>query len=91
MRQEVLAISQSSVAQALATDYFCIYYVNTDNDKFIEYSSSPEYKEFGLPTIGDDILSFAREHFDEIIFEEDRERFLCPAGGGIYGREVRHE
>ena len=42
MENELLQVSQSSVAQALASDYFCIYYVNTDNDKFIEYSASPE-------------------------------------------------
>lgn len=76
MKEEVLKVSQSSVAQALATDYFCIYYVNTDNDKFIEYSSSPEYKEFGLPSVGDDIISFSRTNFEKIIYPEDRERFL---------------
>ena len=34
MKNEVMRISQASVAQALAADYFCIYYVNTENDKF---------------------------------------------------------
>ena len=76
MEYEVLNVSQSSVAQALATDYFCIYYVNTENDRFIQYSASQEYLEFGLPTIGDDIIGFSRENFEEIIFPEDRERFL---------------
>ncbi len=55
MKNEVMRISQASVAQALAADYFCIYYVNTENDKFIEYSAAPEYKEFGLPPAGESI------------------------------------
>ena len=60
MEQEPLKVSSASVAQALAADYFCIYYVNTDNDKFIEYSASEEYKELGLPRAGDDFISFSR-------------------------------
>ncbi|MBQ8934065.1 MAG: response regulator [Lachnospiraceae bacterium] len=76
MKNEVMRISQASVAQALAADYFCIYYVNTENDKFIEYSAAPEYKEFGLPPAGDDIITFARTNFEEIIYPEDRAHFL---------------
>ncbi|MBQ4250259.1 MAG: response regulator [Clostridia bacterium] len=76
MKNEVLQVSQSSVAQALAADYFCIYYVNVDSDKFIEYSSSPEYRALGLPTMGDDIISFARNNFEEVIYGEDQELFL---------------
>ena len=76
MEQEPLKVSSASVAQALAADYFCIYYVNTDNDKFIEYSASEEYKELGLPRAGDDFISFSRKRFEEIIYPEDQERFL---------------
>ena len=76
MKDEIVNVSLSSVAQALATDYFCIYYINTENNKFIEYSASPEYKAFGLPTAGDDIISFSRNQFEEILFPEDREMFL---------------
>lgn len=76
MREEILKVSQTSVAQALATDYFCIYYVNTDNNKFIEYSSSAEFKAFGLPTTGDDFISFSRESFEKYVDPKDRERFL---------------
>ena len=76
MEQEVLKVSQSSVAQALAADYFCIYYVNTETNRFIEYSASPEYKALGLPVTGDDFISFSRERFDAIVYQDDRERFL---------------
>ena len=76
MENEVLQVSQASVAQALATDYFCIYYINMDTNRFIEYSASPEYREFGLPSSGDDLISFARNSFEKIIWPEDQERFL---------------
>ena len=76
MENELVNVSQSSIAQALATDYFCIYYVNVDDDRFIEYSASPEYRKLGLPTMGDDLITFARANFEEIIHPDDRERFL---------------
>lgn len=76
METEVLKVSPSSVAQALATDYFCIYYVNTDNDRFIEYSASPEYRRLGLPRTSDNFVQFSREIFEHIVYPEDRERFL---------------
>ena len=76
MEQETLKVSPSSVAQALAADYFCIYYVNTDNNKFIEYSASEEYKELGLAHAGDDFACFSRQCFEKHVYPEDRERFL---------------
>ena len=76
MEQETLKVSPASVAQALSADYFCIYYVNTDNDRFIEYSASDEYRELGLPRSGDNFASFSRKRFEEIIHPEDQERFL---------------
>ena len=76
MKDEILKVSQSGIAQALAADYFCIYYVNVENDKFIEYSSSEEYRSLHLPKTGDDFISFSRVNFDEHIYPEDREGFL---------------
>ena len=76
MEQEFLQISQSSVAQALAADYICIYYVNSTDDRFVEYSASPEYRALGLPRSGDDFVHFSRELFVTKIAPEDRPRFL---------------
>ena len=76
MEKEILQVSQSSVAQALAKDYFCIYYINADNNRFIEYSSSEEYKELNLPVSGEDVINFARCSFEKLIFPEDQEMFL---------------
>ena len=60
MEEEYLKVSPARVAQALAADYFCIYYVNTKNNKFIEYSASEEYRALGLPRSGEDFISFSR-------------------------------
>ena len=76
MEEEYLKVSPARVAQALAADYFCIYYVNTKNNKFIEYSASEEYRALGLPRSGEDFIGFSRERFESIIYPEDQERFL---------------
>ena len=74
--ERLLNVSQTSIAQALAADYFCIYYVDTESDKFVEYSASPEFKSLGLPDAGDDFISFSRERFEKLVHEEDRKFFL---------------
>ena len=76
MKNEITKIPQSSVTQALAADYFCIYYVDTISDKFIEYSSSPEFRELGLPFAGDDFIAFTRQKFEAFVHADDQERFL---------------
>ena len=76
MEEEYLKVSPARVAQALAADYFCIYYVNTKNNKFIEYSASEEYRALGLPRSGEDFIRFSRARFESIIYPEDQERFL---------------
>ena len=76
MKNQKLTVSQTSVAQALAADYFCIYYVDTDNGEFIEFSSSPEYQKLGLPRESSDFSRFSRENFEHVVYPEDRERFL---------------
>ena len=76
MEKEILAVPQSAVAQALAADYFCIYYVNVQDDTFIEYFASEEYRSFGLAKTGDDFIAFSRNNFEKLIYAEDRERFL---------------
>ena len=67
----------ASIARALAADYYNIYYVDLETDRFIEYSS----------TVGGDELAIERhgEHFFESslndsatrICEEDRAVFLA--------------
>ena len=76
MKNEILNVSQSSIAQALAADYFCIYYVDVETDRFIEYSASDEYRQLGLPQSGDDLITFARNSFEALVHTDDQEMFL---------------
>ena len=65
------------IVHALAADYFCIYYVNTENDQFIEYSSHKEYQELGIEKSGDDFFGLLRGHFERVVYPEDLPQVLA--------------
>ncbi len=69
-------ITYSKVAQALAGDYFSIYIVDPDTDRFEEYSATNEYDKLGLEKTGDDFFNLSRRNMERLIFSDDRERCL---------------
>ena len=70
-------ITFSRIAQALATDYFCIYIVDPDTEAFVEYSSSEEYGQFDIEKSGDDFFNVSRENMGRLIYPDDRDRFMA--------------
>ncbi|MBQ8973802.1 MAG: EAL domain-containing protein [Clostridia bacterium] len=73
-RQRVAAYSR--IAQALAQDYFSIYYVDTQTDHFIEYSAHEEYDELNVEKSGDDFFSLSRKNILRVIYPEDQNKLL---------------
>ena len=65
-----------SIAQALSQDYFCIYYVNTQTDRFMEYSADETYESLGLQKSGDDFFTWIRDNAGQTVYPEDRRHFL---------------
>ena len=70
------SVTFASIAQALAADYFSIYYVNIENDRFIEYSATGEYEDLGIEKGGDDFFNLSRKNIVRVIHSEDREKVL---------------
>ena len=70
------AATYSSIARALSADYFSIYYVNMDTDRFIEYSSHDGYSDLGIETAGDDFFNLSRENIKRVAHPDDVETFL---------------
>ncbi len=66
----------SNIARALATDYYNIYDVNLETDRFIEYSRPSREEELALERHGDDFFHEVREAAMIRIYEEDWEDFL---------------
>ncbi len=69
-------LTYAAVSEALASDYVCIYYVNTLSGEYIEYKSSEVYKTLGLERAGNDFFETCRTEFAGLIYEEDRDTFL---------------
>ncbi len=82
MKHDLIHISQTRVAQALAKDFFSIYVVDPDTDHFVEYIATKEYDELGIEKSGEDFFNLYRRNMERIIFEGDKDRFM-----GIFKKE----
>ena len=77
-------ITYAKVAQALAGDYFSIYIVNPDTDRFVEYSATQEHDDLGVERAGEDFFNVSRKNMRRLIYSGDKERFL----GTFYKEKV---
>ena len=67
----------ASIARALAADYYRIFYVDLSTERFIEYSSQVGNEKLAMERHGENFFELARKDAMEIVFEDDRERFLA--------------
>jgi len=80
-RERLEAMSQSAstfsrIAQALAYDYFSLYYVDVETDQFVEYNSYDEYSGLGIENTGSDFFGVVRENVRTMGYQQDVPRFL---------------
>ncbi len=66
----------ASIARALATDYYNIYYVNLRTEKFIEYRSPVGSEGLAVERHGENFFEECIKAADRI-YEEDREPFFA--------------
>lgn len=64
------------IAEALAQDYFSIYYVDLDNDHFIEYSAHDEYSSLDIEKSGSDFFGTSRTNIRRVAHPDDLSPFL---------------
>ncbi len=69
-------LTYAGIAEALAADYFCIYYADLQTGEYIEYRSSYEYKTLHLPEAGEDFFGTFRNDLIRYVWEEDRDTYL---------------
>ena len=79
----VISISRSDksavyarIARSLAADYYNIYYVDLQNEHYIEYTSPIGQEELALEKHGDSFFRDIIRDADTRIYEEDRAQFL---------------
>ncbi|MBQ9263963.1 MAG: EAL domain-containing protein [Clostridia bacterium] len=70
------SLTYARISQALAADYFSIYYVDTETDRFIEYSSHDEYQDLGIEKDGEDFFNLSRKNILRVVYPEDHNKIL---------------
>ena len=66
----------ASIARALAADYYNIYYIDLDTEKYIEYSSTVGGEELAMERHGENFFESNRQDAARI-YEEDRAVFYA--------------
>jgi hypothetical protein len=69
-------LTYSRIAQALAREFFSIYYVNIDTDAFIEFSSADKYKELQIESNGIDFFESCLHNAPIAVHEDDLNKVL---------------
>ena len=67
----------ADIARALAADYYTIYVVDLETDRFIEYSSQIGGEELAMERHGTDFFTAAKQDAMTRIYENDRAQFLA--------------
>lgn len=65
-----------SIVDALAGDYFDLYYVDVETDNYVEYGSRTERGQRMAERRGTNFFAECREHADGFIYDEDLRRVL---------------
>ena len=91
----VLSVSEANegatyarIARALAADYYNIYYVDLNTEKFIEYSSQIGGEQLAMERHGERFFETAKHDIMTRIYEEDREQLLASFSKDIVVREL---
>ncbi len=74
VRRRQTALVNSGVAQALASDYFLIYYVDTETDRYIEFRADGTGRTMNEEEAGEDFFHVSLERLVQLVNPEDRER-----------------
>ncbi len=66
----------ASIALALAADYYCLYYVDLDTDRYVEYRSDAARGVLVAESSGKDFFNQSRIRAQSLLYPDDVEMFL---------------
>ena len=69
-------IIYNQIASSLASYYNTIYYVDAEDDTYIEFSANTEYDELDIPKKGSDFFNESRRNILKYIHNDDRDSIL---------------
>ena len=70
------SIAYQDIVNWLIKDTFTIYYVNLENDNYVEYSSNDGFRTMNVEQCGEDFFLDARRNTRKVIFPEDYEKVI---------------
>lgn len=73
LETERLARTYSAVARSLASLYEVIYYIDTETEEYIEYTSTENYAKLGLFTDGTDFFRRLSENIGKVVHPDDQD------------------
>ena len=68
------SMTYGQIAESLASHYDVIYYVNSSNDSYTEFTINPIFGSFYIKEEGGDFFAEAKNNSEQIIFSEDKDR-----------------
>ena len=68
-------VVHARIARALSADYTFIYYVNTDTDRYVDYSYDTSHMNVQSKKQGEDFFNQSRKDSLKALYSEDVERF----------------
>jgi len=71
------SLTYARIAQALAADYFSIYYVDTETDRFVEFSAHDDYEALGIEKEGEDFFNLSRTNILRVVHPDDHGKILA--------------
>ncbi len=77
VNEPVHGTSYEDIAQALASDYFNLFYVDLRTEKFIEYSSGNGQEGIVVEGHGEDFFALARKNARILLYQEDQDAFIA--------------
>ena len=72
-RQKVV---YNQITASLAGQYDTLYYINIENNTYVEISSTDEYKKMNVPATGSDFFAESRRSIRKYVHPEDQEKIL---------------
>ena len=70
-------VSYERIARALAKDYFHLFYINLNSEKYIEYTSDTGEEDITVEARGEDFFNQSRKNAPKILHKDDVDGFLA--------------
>ena len=69
-------VTFSRLALSLANDYESIYYINANDDSYVEYGASDDGENLTVLSLGDDFFTDVTYNVPRLVYKDDRKAFL---------------